>query len=195
MWLGLLEEATGMQDEWLWRCRAAASTCKNTSWAWLIEDNSGWVSGTAIQHTLVLVIPVQKLLLDLSLLFFLFGLYEKKRKTKSTTAGQQLSTRAWQTFPCFLFFFFFLRNCYVSPNRKHSKHSLLFCGVVQCKSSTKSMKMCLEVLKVERKKNRKKVHVYAHDQCQASLSVGWLVCACIIQFFMKWWPFFLFWQF
>ena len=40
------------------------------------------------------------------------------------------------------------------------------------------MKMCLEVLKVERKKNRMEVHVYAHDQCQANLFMGWLVCAC-----------------
>ena len=43
------------------------------------------------------------------------------------------------------------------------------------------MKMCLEVLKVERK-NRTEVHVYAHDQFQANLSVGWLVCACITIF-------------
>ena len=56
-----------------------------------------------------------------------------------------------------------------------------FCWVVQCKSTTKSMKMCLEVLKVERK-NRTEVHVYAHDQCQANLSMGWLVCACIAIF-------------
>ena len=40
------------------------------------------------------------------------------------------------------------------------------------------MKMCLVVLKVERK-NRMEVHVYAHDRCQANLSIGWLVCACI----------------
>ena len=26
------------------------------------------------------------------------------------------------------------------------------------------------------------VHVYAHDQCQANLSMGWLVCACITIF-------------
>ena len=26
------------------------------------------------------------------------------------------------------------------------------------------------------------VHVYAHDQCQARLSMGWLVCACITIF-------------
>ena len=44
------------------------------------------------------------------------------------------------------------------------------------------MKMCLEVLKVERKQNRMEVHVYAHDQCQARLSLGWLVCACITIF-------------
>ena len=43
------------------------------------------------------------------------------------------------------------------------------------------MKMCLEILKVERK-NRTEVHVYAHDQCQANLSMGWLVCACIAIF-------------
>ena len=43
------------------------------------------------------------------------------------------------------------------------------------------MKMCLEVLKVERK-NRTEVHVYAHDQCQGNLSMGWLVCACITIF-------------
>ena len=29
------------------------------------------------------------------------------------------------------------------------------------------MKMCLKILKVERK-NRTEVHVYAHDQCQAN---------------------------
>ena len=40
------------------------------------------------------------------------------------------------------------------------------------------MKMCLVVLKVE-KKNRMEVHVYAHDRCQANRSMGWLVCACI----------------
>ena len=43
------------------------------------------------------------------------------------------------------------------------------------------MKICLEILKVERK-NRTEVHVHAHDQCQANLSVGWLVCACIAIF-------------
>ena len=43
------------------------------------------------------------------------------------------------------------------------------------------MKMCLVVLKVE-KKNRMEVHVYAHDRCQANLSMGWLVCACITIF-------------
>ena len=42
-----------------------------------------------------------------------------------------------------------MRNCHVSPNLKDA---LLFCSVVQCKSTTKSMKMCLEVFKVERKK-------------------------------------------
>ena len=26
------------------------------------------------------------------------------------------------------------------------------------------------------------VHVYAHDRCQATLSMGWLVCACITIF-------------
>ena len=26
------------------------------------------------------------------------------------------------------------------------------------------------------------VHVYAHDRCQANLSMGWLVCACITIF-------------
>ena len=43
------------------------------------------------------------------------------------------------------------------------------------------MKICLEVLKVERK-NRMEGHVYAHDRCQANLSMGWLVCACITIF-------------
>ena len=52
---------------------------------------------------LVLVIPFQKLLLDLSLLFFCLDIYEKK-KDKSRIAGQQLTTRAWQTLPCFFFF-------------------------------------------------------------------------------------------
>ena len=57
---------------------------------------------------------------------FLFGLYEKK-KTNSRIAGQQLTTRAWQTLPCYFFFFFFffaVRNCHVSLNLKDA---VLFC--------------------------------------------------------------------
>ena len=82
-----------------------------------------------------------------SSLFFCLDYMKKERKTKSRIAGQQLTTRAWQTLPCF--FFFFLMNCHVSPNLKDA---LLLCWIVQCKSTTKSMKMCLEILKVERKK-------------------------------------------
>ena len=52
-----------------------------------------------------------------SSLFFLSGLNEKKKKKdKSRIAGQHLTTRSWQTLPCF--FFFFLRNCHVSLNLK-----------------------------------------------------------------------------
>ena len=138
----------------------------------LIDRGRRLSSGTALQHTLVLVIPFQKLLLDLSLLFFFVWIkWKKKKKDKSRIAGQQLTTRAWQTSPCF----FFVRNCHVSLN---VKDALLFCWVVQCKSTTKSMKMCLE----SREKNRTEVHVYAHDQCQANLSMGWLVCSCITIF-------------
>ena len=39
-----------------------------------------------------------------------------------------------------------------------------------------------ESIKSREKKNRREVHVYAHDQCQANLSMGWLVCACITIF-------------
>ena len=114
-----------------------------------------------------------KIAFGLFLLLFCLD-YNKKRKTKSRIAGQQLTTRAWQTLPWFLF----LRDCLVSPNLKDA---LLFCWVVQCKSTTKSMKMCLEIIKLE-KKNRMEVHIYAHDQCQANLCMGWLVCACITIF-------------
>ena len=46
------------------------------------------------------------------------------------------------------------------------------------KSTTKSMKMCLEVKK-SKEKTRMELHVYAHDRCQTNLSIGWLVWACI----------------
>ena len=37
----------------------------------------------------------------------LFCLDYMTKKDKSRIAGQQLTTRAWQTLPCFFFFFFF----------------------------------------------------------------------------------------
>ena len=47
---------------------------QDTPSACLIENNDGCVSRTTLKRTLVLVIPFQKLILDLSLLsFFLFG--------------------------------------------------------------------------------------------------------------------------
>ena len=42
-----------------------------------------------------------------SLFFFCLDYMKKKRKIKNRIAGQQLTIRAWQTLPCFLFFFFF----------------------------------------------------------------------------------------
>ena len=77
-----------------------------------------------------------------------------------------------------MLFFFFFEELSRLPEPQGCS---LFCWVVQCKSTTKSMKMCLVVLKVGRI-NRMEVHVYAHDRCQANLSTGWLACACITIF-------------
>ena len=78
---------------------------------------------------------------------------KKKRKIKSRIAGQQLTTRAWQTLPCFFFVFFLF--CFEEMSRYPEPQGcpsiLLSCSVQEHHKINEDV-FNLEVLKMERKK-------------------------------------------